>query len=68
MAKKIRVKRKKKWIQGLHLKKGRFTEWCKRHGFSGVTDACIEMALKSGDKSVIGMANFAKRARAGEFK
>ena len=54
-----------KWIGKIDLKEGRFTEWCKRHGFNGPTRACIEVALKSKDKSVIGMANFAKRAKGG---
>ena len=54
-----------KWIGKIDLKKGRFTEWCKRHGFSGPTKACIEVALKSKDKSVRGMAQFASRAKKG---
>ena len=52
-----------KWIGKIDLKKGRFTAWCKRHGFSGVTKACIEVASKSKDPSVRGMAQFAKRAQ-----
>lgn len=41
------------------VKKGRFTEWCKRNGFEG--GACIECAkkaMKSDDSSVRGMATF----------
>jgi len=59
---------KELWIGEMHNggpKKGRFTEWCKRHGFSGPTKACIEVALKSKDKSVRGMAQFASRAKKG---
>ena len=54
-----------KWIGKIDLKKGRFTEWCKRHGFSGPTKACIEVAKKSKDRSVRGMAQFAERAKKG---
>ena len=54
-----------KWIGKIDLKEGRFTNWCKRHGFSGVTKACIEVAKNSKDKSVRGMAVFAERAKGG---
>ena len=57
------------WITEMHggkgPKEGRFTAWCKRHGFSGPTRACIEIALKSKDKSVRGMAQFAERSKKG---
>jgi len=52
-----------KWIGKIDLKEGRFTAWCKRHGFSGPTRACIEVAKKSKDASVRGMANFAERSK-----
>jgi len=56
-----------KWIGKMHGGKGpeegKFTAWCKRHGFSGVTRACIEVAKRSKDKSVIGMATFAERSK-----
>ena len=55
-----------KWIGKIDLKEGRFTAWCKRHGFSGPTKACIEIAKKSKDKSVRGMAIFAERAQSKE--
>jgi len=54
-----------KWIGKIGLKEGRFTAWCKSHGFNGVTQACIEVASKSKDPSVRGMAQFAARARKG---
>jgi len=41
------------------VKKGRFTEWCKKNGFEG--GACIECAkkaAKSDDASVRGMSTF----------
>lgn len=41
------AKKKKKWIQDAHLKKGAFTEWCKKQGFDGVTEECIKKAKKS---------------------
>ena len=31
----------------MNLKKGAFTEYCKRKGYKGVTKACIEEAKKS---------------------
>jgi len=40
------------------LKKGRFTEYCKREGFDGPCKACADKALKSDDASVRGMASF----------
>lgn len=59
----------KKWIQEMHggegPKEGRFTAWCKAHGFSGPSKACIEVAKNSKDKSVRGMAQFAERAKGG---
>ena len=54
-----------KWIGKIDLKKGRFTAWCKRHGFIGPTKACIEAAKKSKDRSVRSMAIFAERAKKG---
>ena len=54
-----------KWIGKIDLKEGRFTAWCKRHGFSGPTRACIEVARKSKDRSVRSMAIFAERAKKG---
>jgi len=57
------------WITEMHggkgPKEGRFTDWCKRHGFSGATKACIEVAKNSKDKSVRGMAVFAERSKGG---
>jgi hypothetical protein len=40
------------------LKKGRFTEYCKRNGFKGPCKECAEKAMKSDDASVRGMASF----------
>lgn len=48
---------KKDWIPK-DLKKGRFTEWCKRHGYDGPCKAAAEQALKSDDPSVRGMGSF----------
>jgi len=51
MAKK--KKKKKRWIQEVTKKmekkgtKGAFTEWCRRRGYSGVTQACIEEGKRS---------------------
>lgn len=60
----------RKWIQKAvpASRKGKFTEWCKSHGFGGVNATCITAAKKTGDKSIIGMATFAERAnRKGGF-
>jgi len=53
--------KKRKWIQkAVNPKnKGDFTAYCKMKGFNGVTMECIDMARKSGNKHLIGMANFA---------
>ena len=40
------------------VKKGRFTEWCKREGFDGPCEACARKAMNSDDASVRGMASF----------
>jgi len=55
----LTAKKKKKdegWPK--KLKKGRFTEYCKRHGFDGPCKACADKAMKSDDASVRGMASF----------
>ena len=59
-----------KWIP--ELKKGRFTAYCKRHGFSGSTIECIRFALREAKriggergKEIRGMAMFALRAKKG---
>jgi hypothetical protein len=38
---------KKKWIQEAIKKPGAFTEWCKRRGYSGVNQKCIEEGKRS---------------------
>lgn len=48
--------------------RGKFTSWCKRHGFKGVTMACIQQALKSKSASVRKMANFARNSRSWSHK
>ncbi|MFW6173059.1 MAG: DUF4116 domain-containing protein [Elusimicrobiota bacterium] len=40
------------------LKEGRFTEYCKRQGFSGPCKECADKAMDSDDASVRGMASF----------
>ena len=42
---------------------GKFTAYCKKNGFPGVTDECIEKGLKSKDKHVRKMAIFAKNSK-----
>jgi hypothetical protein len=50
--------KKKKWIQEAVHHEGRFTEYCKRNGFDGPSQACADKAMKSEDASVRGMAQF----------
>ena len=63
--------RKKKWIQGAVKREGAFTAWCKRHGFSGVTKACIEkakqIAKRTGNRRLMGQANLAYRFKYGDI-
>jgi len=40
------------------VKKGRFTEWCKRNGFDGPCIECAKKAADSDDASVRGMSTF----------
>jgi len=56
--------RKKK--SGIYIKpenKGKFTSWCKSHGYGGVTTACIEAGLRAKSGTVRKEANFARNAR-----
>ena len=46
------------WPESDELKKGRFTEYCKKQGFEGPCKACAEKAMKSDDSSVRGMASY----------
>lgn len=50
------VKAESEWPE--HLKKGRFTSYCKRNGFSGPSKECANKAMESSDASVRGMASF----------
>jgi len=44
-------------------RKGKFTEYCKRRGYGGVTNACIKEAENSNNPSVRKMAVFADNAK-----
>lgn len=62
------AKKKKKWLQKAvpESHKGRFTNWCKRHGFKGPNKSCIKEAEKDKYSThVHRMAAFAKRAKGG---
>ena len=51
---------------GMHIKpshKGKFTAWCKRHGFGSVTAQCIAAGKRSKNPNVRKMATFAANAR-----
>ena len=43
--------------------KGKFTKYCKRKGYKGVTSECIAEGKKSKLASVVKMATFAQNAR-----
>lgn len=51
--------RKKKWIQKANVKKGSFTAWCKRKGFSGATAECIAAGKRSKNATIRRRANLA---------
>jgi len=55
----------RRWMSGAVKKKnrGKFTAYCKRKGHKGVTDGCINEALRSGNKTTMARAKFAKSAR-----
>ena len=51
---------------GIHIKpskRGSFTAWWKRRGYSGVTAACIKAGLSSKDIRIRKKANFARNAK-----
>jgi hypothetical protein len=56
----ITGKKKKKWIQKIDLDENRFTTYCKKNGFDGPCQACADLASKSKDPSVRGMAAWYK--------
>lgn len=53
-------KKKKDWIQKAVTpeEKGKFTDWCKKRGYKGVSQSCIDEAIAAGGKAAQ-MANFA---------
>jgi len=66
MAKKGRVK---KWLQEASKRmeekgtKGAFTAYCKKKGYKGVTQECIEEAKRSGNPTLKKRAIFAENVR-----
>lgn len=66
MAKNKKAKRgkKEKWIREAIKKPGAFTRYCKRKGFSGVTEACIRMGLRSKNPKTRARARLARTLRA----
>jgi len=61
--------RNSKWLQKARARMerkgtvGAFTRWCKRQGYSGVTNECIQKGLKSKNPTIKKRAAFAKAAR-----
>lgn len=62
-------KSKNKWIQKAVKHPGEFSNWCENQGFSGPTAECVakakSTAKKTKNKHLMGMANFAARAKGG---
>ena len=50
-----------KWIQGMHLRRGAFTNYCHNKGYDGVTAECIAEGKKSSDELTRRRANLAQR-------
>ncbi len=48
----MKTDKEEKWIQDSIKRPGAFTKWCKRHGFKGATNSCIEYAKKVGSRRV----------------
>ena len=60
--------KEKKWIQKAvpESHEGKFGEWCKRNGFSGVCQECINKAVSAGGHAAK-MANFAINVSKGKY-
>ena len=54
---------KKKKLDLSNLKEGTFTQYCKKKGYKGVTEACIQEGLKSKNPKTRKRANFARNAK-----
>lgn len=59
----MKKKKNKRWIQGAIENPGAFTEWCKRRGYSGVTQKCIEEGMRSKNPTIRRRANLARTLR-----
>ena len=61
-------KRPKYWIQKAvpRSHRGLFEQWCKRHGFKGVCQACINAAVRAGGHAQR-MALFAVNVSKGKY-
>ena len=61
--------KKKKWLQEARERMerkgtvGSFTAYCKRKGYGGVTQACINEAKASGNPTLVKKAVFAQNVR-----
>ena len=62
-------KESKDWIQKAVTpeEKGKFTDWCKKRGYKGVGQTCINEAISAGG-SAAQMANFAINVSKGKYK
>ena len=56
-------KKKKDWMQDAVKHPGAFTEYCKRKGFDGVTQECINEGKKSSNPTVRKRATLAETFR-----
>ena len=51
---------------GIHIKKenkGKFTQWCKDHGYEGPNASCEEEGLAAKSAGVRKMANFSRNSK-----
>lgn len=55
--------KQKKFIQGIHIHTGAFTQYCKSKGYKGVNAKCIAEGRKSKNHHVVRMANLARTLR-----
>jgi hypothetical protein len=58
---------KKKGISLNPKNKGKFTEYCQKKGFGGVTSECIKEAKASGNPTIKKRAVFAENVRTGKI-
>lgn len=68
-SKRRKTRKSKKWIQQAvpPSRRGKFKEWCKRKGYKGVNQRCINKAIKEGGHPAK-MAQFAINVSRGKYR